>query len=102
MMYLYLISQNDRTDYDTYDSAVVVAPSPSAASRMHPGRDHLGPPDSDWVSEAQQNSLEEWKRWSYRYGTWARHPKYVKVRLIGRAAKSITGAQVICSSFNAG
>ena len=35
-MNLYLISQNHNNDYDTYDSAVVVAESAESAKRMHP------------------------------------------------------------------
>lgn len=35
-MNIYLISQNHNNNWDTYDSAVVVAESEDIAKRMHP------------------------------------------------------------------
>jgi hypothetical protein len=80
-MNLYLISQTDRNDYDTYDSAVVAAENEEDARKIHPGE------------------YEEWTTHSYR--TWASSPDLVTVRLIGQAAPGIeTG--VVLASFNAG
>lgn len=79
-MNLYLISQNEDNDYDTYDSAVVAAPSEDAARNTHPnGRD------------------EPWEK----YDGWCSCPELVNVELIGTALEG-TKAGVICSSFNAG
>lgn len=35
-MKLYLISQEENSDYDTYDSAVVAAPDKATAAAMYP------------------------------------------------------------------
>ena len=37
-LYLWKLSQSENDDYETYDSAVVVAPDPVAASMVHPAR----------------------------------------------------------------
>lgn len=75
-MNLYLISQTENEDYDTYDSAVVAAETPEDAARIHPDG-------------------------SGSFGTWARCPENVTVKLIGTATEG-TPAGVICASFNAG
>ena len=75
---LYRISQDSNTGYDTYDSAVVAAPDPTAAAQIHPS----GYTDRWWHS------------------TWC-SPEYVEVELIGTAAAGVTQG-VICASFNAG
>jgi hypothetical protein len=81
-MNLYLISQDVNEDYDTYDSAVVVAKNAHEARHMHPGGYKLDTPTTD---------LND--------GTWAQ-PKDVRVKLIGTTKDKIPG--VICASFNAG
>ena len=82
-MKLYLISQDENEDYDTYDSAVVAAPSAGYAKLMHPANGSV-----DW--------------WPERFGTWATDSDTVEVKYLGEAAKSIKKPCVICSSFNAG
>ncbi len=80
-MNLYLISQSENTGYDTYDSAVVAAPTSHAARRMQPdGR--LWPPEL-WCQD------------------WATKPENVTVKLLGLARANIKQG-VICASFNAG
>lgn len=81
-MKLYKISQDENTDYDTYDSAVVCAETPEDAKRWHPGGDKQ-------VDEIEQ-----------KYSSWTTFNK-VKVEEIGEA---IEGAKegVVISSFNAG
>lgn len=78
-MKLYKISQSDNNNYDTYDSAIVVAGSEEEAKEMHPG------------------GQEEW---NYHYKTWSNSPATVVVEYIGEAKEGLTG--IICSSFNAG
>ena len=84
-MELFLISQSENNDYDTYDSAVVCAPGETVARNMNP-RD--GEPMTD-------------KDWDYAYSSWCSSPDKVKVEHIGKA---LEGAKqgVVCSSFNAG
>lgn len=74
VMKLWLISQNQESGYDTYDSAVVAALTEEDARKTHPGgRDY------DWI----------------------RNLNLVTVELIGVALPG-TEAGVVCASFNAG
>lgn len=78
-MKLFKISQEQNTDWDTYDSAVVAAPTKNVARKMHPdgrGTDFSG-------------------------RTWACSPEYVAVECLGTAKRG-TKQGVICASFNAG
>lgn len=75
MSKIYLISQNENTDYDTYDSAVVVADSEEVAKMIQPS--------------------------PYSYCSWA-SPEKVKVSYIGEADERFKTGDVICASFNAG
>lgn len=82
-MNLYLLSQTEIEDYDTYDSCVVAAESVEQAARIHPsGRLMSDTPP--------------------KYPSWATKPERVTVTLIGTAVDDITEPTVICSSFNAG
>jgi hypothetical protein len=81
-MKLWLISQDANGDYDTYDSAVVAAPTAEYAQTIHPG------------------GSGGWKQKSYNR-TWCDAPHQVTVRLIGDAIEG-TEAGVILASFNAG
>lgn len=74
MMKLWLISQTENNNYDTFDAVVVAAPSASAAKRIHPG--YIGGE------------------------TWAAQ-KHVMVKYIGTAAPD-TKKDVILASFKAG
>lgn len=80
-MNLYLISQSVNSDYDTFDSAVVAAPSAEAARLIHP----------NGMSVESGCSA---------FTTWC-EPEGVDVQLIGRASGG-TKQGVICASFNAG
>lgn len=96
-MRLWLISQDTNSGYDTYDSAVVAAPSEEAARRISP------------------SAYYEWSDghggWCFVYadGTrrrdqqsgWANHLDQIAVKLLGDATLDIEQG-VICASFNAG
>ena len=79
-MKLWRISQTTNTGWDTYDSAVVAAPTKRTAQCTHPntGRQYRG--DGG--------------------GVWCDH-KDVAVEFLG-VAKPCTPAGVVCASFNAG
>jgi hypothetical protein len=77
-MNLYLISQDVIIDYDTYDSAVVVARNRQEAQKMSPSGDGFSG--------------------GYGWCSW----EDVKVKLIGVACKKYKKPCVICASFNAG
>lgn len=81
-MNLYRISQSINDDYDTFDSAVVVAESESDARKIHPGGRIYEP-------------------WAKLGGTWAITPEDVEVELIGTTEEFEAGT-VIVASFNAG
>jgi len=83
-LYLYLISQNVNNDYDTYDSAVVVAPNPKAAKLIHPHVNYVLS-ELDWTTD----------------GTWCHSPSDVNVKCIGVASKG-QKVGVVLSSYNAG
>jgi hypothetical protein len=82
-MNLYMISQRENNDYDTYDSAVVAAPDEETARLMNPA-------NGDLISD-----------WGHNYSTWCSSPDLVCVELLG-IAKPGTKTGVIVSSFNAG
>jgi len=79
-MNLYLISQDQNTGWDTYDSAVVCAHDEEEARSIHPS-----PYDKDFKSD-----------------TWCNSPAHVKVKWIGIAAVEYDEPGIICTSFNAG
>ena len=104
-MNLYLIT-SDLTNYDTYESAVVVAPDAGTARRIHPSDGGvLGAPD--FRSPAFNAWGERWdvfKKEVEKYpngpdGTWP-DPDYVEVKFIGKAVDD--EPKVICASFCAG
>jgi hypothetical protein len=89
-MNLYKISQDDNSDYDTFDSAVVCAENEETARKMIPT--HLND-----ASEVKSASID----WSIPSSCWCASPDLVKVKLIGRALPELPQG-IICASFNAG
>ena len=76
---IYLISQDENVDYDTYDSCVVLAKDEESARGMNPGC-------CGWCSIN---------------GAWCSSPDKVTVTLIGKA-KSDSVEGFVLKSFNAG
>ena len=88
-MHLYLIKQNVNRDYDTYDSAVVIASSEEEARTIHP--------------EGYRWANDKWRGgWAIDLAdqTWC-NPKHVTVELIGTPTSGDIG-DIIITSFNAG
>jgi len=79
-MNLYLVSQDDNTDYDSFDSFICAANTVEEARNMLPS------------SPAA---------WDSPFSAWARSPDLVDVELIGLASPQ-TEPGVILASFNAG
>ena len=78
MAKLWLISQTVVQDYDTFDSAVVVAETEDDAKNTHPyGRPLYDPCD-----------------------TWPSSPVYITVEYLGETELEV--GRVVCASFNAG
>lgn len=81
-MKLYLISQSENNDYDTYDSAVVAAESPEDARTIHP---------------IEPATHDDWGRWS----AWVQFKDIdkIKVEYLGETKRE---RGVVLASFNAG
>jgi len=78
-MKLYVLTQNEATGYDTYDSVVVCAPDEETARTICP------------------SSKNHWDD----SGAWCKSPKSVSVEYIGEAAGHVKQG-VVLASFNAG
>jgi len=94
-MNLYLISQNQNSGWDTFDSAVVAAIDEESARLIHPDKNREWD-GKDWGFFTIDGKF-------YNDGvmtTWAK-TEHIKVEYIG-IAKNGTEAGVICASFNAG
>ena len=85
-MNIYRISQNVNTDWDTYDSAIVVARNEKEAQQMSP---------IDYDDEVFFN-------FDPGGGIWAYKLEDIKVELIGKADKKFKEPTLVLSSFNAG
>lgn len=83
----WLISQTEVDDYDTYDSAVVVAATEDDARRMHPGYSPTERGPLPWPGE-------------HYFSTWTNDP--AKVTVVDLGESTLTEPQVVCASFNAG
>ena len=81
-MKLWKIYQDVNDGYDTYDSAVVVAPDEETARTIHPG-------ECPWSTELS-------------HSTWAVRPDQVGAICIGEAAPNMEAGAVVVASFNAG
>ena len=80
-MNLYLIEQKTNDDYDTYDSAVVIAKDESHAISIHPSK------GTEWDGEASQ-----WDDWTEKGN--------VTATKIGKTDETVAG--VVLASYNAG
>jgi len=101
-LFLWKISQDENNDYETYDSAVVVAIDPVSASMVHPARFS----DTGEAIYSFDNVHECWRstyddRLEIGHGGWCR-PSDVKVVCIGEAASFLEAGSVVCSSYNPG
>jgi hypothetical protein len=76
-MKLFLIWQDINTDYDTYDSAVVVAPDEESARHSLP---------ANWVGGCEEQH-------------WAL-PENVHVQYLGESEETLP--RIVCASSNAG
>lgn len=96
-MNLYLISQTANNDYDTYDSAVVVAESLADAVKVSPSSFYKWHEEGGWHFQYADGTERP-------FGVphdWVM-PKDVTAVLIGSASAELEPGHVICASFNAG
>lgn len=87
-MKLYLVSQKQNNDYDTYDSFVVAANNEEEAKNTNP---HNG----------LQLSKKDWEDYGNKWRTWCDDIKHVDVKYLGKANSSVKQG-IVCSSFYAG
>ncbi len=80
-MNIYLISQTINNNYDTYDSAVVIAENKQKAKMTHP------------------DDRKDWNGKKSNFSDWC-DASNVSVKLIGTAKGKKVG--VVCASYNAG
>ncbi len=88
-MNIYLITQDDNSGYDTFDSAVVIAPDEETARHTHPY-------GYTWKESGWYDGREIEK---YNY-TWIT-PDKVEVNFLGVAMRDLKPG-IILASFNAG
>jgi hypothetical protein len=93
-MKLWLVSQDENNDYDTFDSMVVAAPDEESARDTKPHH-------NDLLASGDHDTIDWGKAAAHRYGDWAFSRDKVEVTYIGEAAEG-TPAGVIIASFNAG
>ena len=96
-MKLWLISQNENNDYDTYDSAVVAAETEEEARHIYP--DNWGLSEAKWTGSTWLWYLEDGRVLDYGSRTWTT-PDHVKVQFLTDGYQGEAGT--ICASFNAG
>lgn len=83
-MKLFLVSQKQNNDYDTYDSFVISCETEDEAKNTHP----YGRPMTQ-------------EDWDYEYSSWCNSVHHVNVQYLGEADSSVSKG-IVCSSFNAG
>lgn len=90
-MNIYLISQDQNTDYDTYNNAVVVANNEDEAQHFN-------------IDACEIITDDEWKKdYSNKpWMSWCSSPEHVFVEYIGEYIGEETEPYIVCSSFNAG
>lgn len=88
-LYLYKISQDVNTNYDTYDSVVVIADSEESARRMVPSYDNT---IIDIADKEKAFYIKE---------VWTNDPTKVQVKLVGLALLDALPG-IVLASYNAG
>lgn len=91
-MKIYKIWREDEIEYETYDSAIVIADNEEYARKIHPNGNAVFK-FGEWLDNDNIKRHYEDK--------WC-DPVNVKVELLGIAGKTYTEPCVVLSSFNAG
>ena len=100
MLFLWKLSQDVNNEYDTYDSAVVVASSPMQAAQIHPEL-YSDTGKAIYYFDMSSECLRRHEDGSADSRSWAM-PKEVKVTCVGEASSWLGEGAVVCSSYNAG
>jgi hypothetical protein len=99
-MKIYLISQEVNTNYDTYDSAVVIAENEEEAKRICPSSFYgYDQNTNNFISDSENKKNQ--RNENDIVSSWSPSPDYVKAEYLGEA-KEGSKKEVILASFNAG
>lgn len=102
-MNIYKVTQEEKEDYDTYDSFVIACEDEETARRTHPSSNVTHHKDGKWYGtySGGPNSGKEYEV-EIDDGSWVEGHQLDKVvvEFIGTAKEGIIG--IICTSFNAG
>ena len=101
-MNIYKISQGVNPDYDTYDSAIVLAESEEIARLIHPDF-QWSDLDFDANLTLKDKLIKAWNKKLDRYcDMWVRPDRIsaIKVEYLGVADASVEQVLVLCASFN--
>lgn len=96
-MNIYLVEQDEASDYDTFDSMVVAAPDTVTARRTSPSGVY------EWSDENNcwMYCFYDGRRAKERRNDWANSLERIRVKFLGIAEKGVEQG-VILASFNAG
>jgi hypothetical protein len=98
-MNIYLVSQDENKDYDTFDAMVVVAENEEEARNIHPRESYITfNENAHTPAEAKAKFLEDWE---YGKDSWVDSPSKVTVQHLGKANTGCNKG-IILASFNAG
>lgn len=96
-MKIYLLSQDVVNDYDTYDSAIVIAENEDEARKIHPNKLVTHVTKNQWMGT--YSGGEEYKNEPYDWVEYSDINK-ISVKYIGEAGKEQQKGLVL-ASFNA-
>lgn len=95
-MKIFHIYQSVNNDYDTYDSAVVVAETAEDAKKIHPNGDYV------WNGSKWMQHFDDGRVFERNTSSWCT-PEDVMAFEIGELTDGdYSAGSVICGSFNAG
>lgn len=93
-LYIYLVSRTNVGGYDTFDSFVVIAHTPSEAKATHPNS------IDKYLCGYKHDTVPSLTSKVPPYDSWVGQDK-VTVKLLGKASPD-SKPGVVCASFNAG
>jgi len=101
-MKIFLISQNINTDYDTYDSAIVVAENEADARTINPSGFVTHITDNEWMG-TYSGGNNVGKEYIFGSSSWINFKdiNQLSVEYIGEASEEQERG-VVLASFNAG
>lgn len=102
-MKLWLVSQSENTNYDTYDSFVVASMDEETARLYYA-------PSYNQFADKYIEDKNGWVNYggtyvtkaNYPYSSWAPSVYHVDVKYVGEASSELQEGEIVCTSFNAG